>query len=40
MMKRKYVGFSKIYAITLKENIIQKKTFFKKKRKRKGKDRP
>jgi hypothetical protein len=25
MMKRKYVGFSKIYAITLKENIIQKR---------------
>ena len=32
-MKRKYVGFSKIYAITLKENIIQKKTFKKKKNK-------
>ena len=28
MMKRKYVGFSKIYAITLKENIIQKRLFF------------
>jgi hypothetical protein len=35
MMKRKYVGFSKIYAITLKENIIQKKRLFKKKRKEK-----
>ena len=27
MMKRKYVGFSKIYAIKLKENIIQKRLF-------------
>jgi hypothetical protein len=35
MMKRKYVGFSKIYAITLKENILQKR-LFKKKKKRKG----
>jgi hypothetical protein len=33
MMKRKYVGFSKIYAITLKENIIQKRLFKKKKKK-------
>jgi hypothetical protein len=39
MMKRKYVGFSKIYAITLKENIIQKR-LFKKKKKKKGNDRP